>query len=136
MDIRHVGVDKLTQFSLSELTSRETRIREFLHMYEDDLEYLQKELGETQSVLSFIQDELKYVKLAIRLKDGDLVRVICPSCKGSGMKPTDVTTGRVVTTKRTAFESLGKQMNPERDPQLQCPECKGDKWILMERYQG
>lgn len=140
IDVRPVPVDKMAIFKDEELSSREARVAELLTAYTGYVDSLREELEETERNKDFLERESKHVKLAMLLKRGDLVRVICPSCKGSGMKPTDVTTGRVsniAAGSGSAFESVGnKSTRPEDDPHLQCPECKGMQWVIMERYRG
>lgn len=137
IDIRPVAVDKMAAFKDEELTSRQARVTELLNAYNQYVEDLREELEETERNQAFLETEAKNVELAILLKRGDLVRVVCPICNGSGMKPTDVTTGRIATNAGSAFETVGKKdARPEDDPRFQCEKCKGDKWVIMERYRG
>ena len=137
IDVRPVPVDKLAAFKEEELSSRQARVVELLTAYTQYVEDLRSELEATERNKNFLEREFKNAELAVLLKRGDLVRVVCPSCKGSGMKPTDVTKGRVATAAGSAFEKLGnKDAQPEDDPRLQCIECKGEKWVIMERYRG
>lgn len=137
IDVRPVPVDKMATFKDEELSSREARVTELLTAYTEYVDSLRDDLAETERQKAFLEQEAKNVKLALLLKKGDLVRVVCPACKGSGMKPTDVTTGRVTAHAGSAFESVGKKdARPEDDPRFQCVECKGEKWVIMERYRG
>lgn len=136
IDVRPVPVDKMSSFKDEELLLREARVVELLAEYTKYVEILQKELEETTRNRDYLERESKNVNLAKLLKRGDLVRVVCHVCKGTGMKPTDVTTGRVSALAGSAFETVGKKLAPEDDPHLQCEECKGAKWVIMERYKG
>ncbi|MGD9209142.1 MAG: hypothetical protein PVI90_00125 [Desulfobacteraceae bacterium] len=138
IDVRQVPVDKLITFEMGALTSRVGRINTLLSAYIEYVSALQKELEETSSLKVFLEKELKKAELAVSLKKDDLVRVICPVCKGSGLKPTDVTSERIASSRtNSAFESLGKRVShPEDNPQLQCNRCKGMKYIIMERYKS
>lgn len=138
IDIRPVTVDKLTLFKDEELAKRTARIITLLFCIEDNITRLQRELNEVLALKDFLEKELKNAELAILLKKDDLVRVICPVCKGSGLKPTDTTSGRITSNRtNSAFETLGKRnVLPEEDPHLQCNHCKGAKYIIMERYKG
>lgn len=138
IDIRPVTVDKLTLFKDEELAKRTTRIITLLSCFEDNITTFQRELNEVLALKDFLEKELKNAELAVLLKKDDLVRVICPVCKGSGLKPTDTTSGRITPNRtNSAFETLGKKkVFPEENPHLQCDHCKGTKYIIMERYKG
>lgn len=138
IDIRPVHVDKLVFFKDEELTKRTERVKHLLNHYTDCVTALQQELVETIALKKFLESELKNAELAASIKKDDLVRVICPVCKGSGLKPIDTTSGRITSSRiNSAFESIGKvNLQPEDDPHLQCEHCKGKKYIIMERYKG
>lgn len=138
IDIRPVTVDKLTLFKDEELTKRTARITTLLSYYDDCVISAQRELSEVIALKDFLEKELKNAELAALLKKDDLVRVICPVCKGSGLKPTDTTSGRITPSRtNSAFETVGKKnVLPEENPYLQCEHCKGAKYIIMERYKG
>lgn len=138
IDIRPVHVDKLVSFKDDELSKRLARILVLLDYYTDYVVSLQSELTDTISLKDFLEKELKNVELAARLKKEDLVRIICPVCKGSGLKPTDTTSGRITPSRtNSAFETVGKKnISPEENPHLRCEHCKGAKYVIMERYRG
>lgn len=137
IDIRPVVVDKLITFSEQNLTSRQARIEELIVEYDERIKTYETCLDEARTLRRFLGDEHDNVVLALKLKRGDVVRVVCPQCKGSGMKAVDVTTGRLASANRTAFETI--KTNPiriEDDPTLRCSECLGKRWVMMERFKG
>lgn len=137
IDIRPVLVDKLATFEEVDLTSRLTRIDALLQEFEARVAELQEQLEKSNQLVKFLNDEREKVLLARQLRKGDVVRVICPACKGSGMKSADVTSGRV-SAPGSAFESIqgGVTVAPEDDPLTRCTTCSGKKWVIMERYKG
>jgi hypothetical protein len=134
IDIRPVMVDQLTQFASQDLAARLTRIETLLQTYLLRRADADENLRRLNELCSFLEAEKAKVELAQRLQTGDVVRVVCPDCRGSGLKPTDVTSGRIQTG--SAFESVRAPVQPENDPRLQCGKCEGKKWIIMERYRG
>jgi hypothetical protein len=137
IDIRPMVVDKLVNFTDHALSKRLARIHDLLEEYQVYIEDFSSQLEKCQQIFSFLEDEQSKGKLAQSLKRGDVVRVVCPSCKGSGLKPIDATSGRI--TRRSAFEAVGanKKLQPsEIDPSERCTECQGKRWILMDRFKG
>lgn len=136
IDVRPVAVDKLTSFDDEGLASRLARVDSLIQEYTTAVAQLETQLDRSKNLLRFLTEEREKVLLAQSLKKGDVVRVVCPTCKGSGMKPTDVTSGRISTG--SAFEGIkgGVTKSPTDDPRLRCPTCDGKKWVIMERYRG
>jgi Zn finger protein HypA/HybF involved in hydrogenase expression len=136
IDIRPVAVDQLVQWEVSDLVGRRTRLEDLQTQFQTKVVALQEHLEEVQRIFSFIQAELKQVELAIRLVNEDIVRVICPTCKGTGMKPSDALSGQI--SKGSAFESVGKPNVASTfiAEHLRCTSCKGQRWTIMERYKG
>jgi DnaJ-class molecular chaperone len=138
LDIRHVPVDKLTTLQDRALAGRRGRLVELLAEYKTLVETLQSDLEEAQKNYAFLQTEHENVVLAEKLASGLLVRVKCPACNGTGMKPANVISGQV--SKGSAFESTGKApvtpTTPVIDEINRCTECKGQRWVIMERFRG
>lgn len=134
IDIRPVMVDQLTQFASQDLAIRLTRIEVLLQVYLLRRADADENLQRLKELCSFLEAEKVKVELAQRLQTGDVVRVVCPDCRGSGLKPTDVTSGRIQTG--SAFETVHAPVVPTDDPRLQCGKCEGRKWVIMERYRG
>lgn len=129
--IRPISFERLLQTTPEELTARGT-------MADEDLEQCQAELKEGEDVVSKLKDAIAFlekergkVTLAQELQRGTKVRVICPTCKGSGQKSADVTSGRIATG--SAFEGYGKPVIAE-DPRSRCLTCEGKRWVLMDRF--
>jgi len=133
IDIRPMMVDQLAVFDEPALASRKLRIETLLTLYKNTCETLRMQLDRADQVRIFLEDEYKKVDLADKLARGEMVRVICPECRGSGLRPMDVTSGRIQTA--SAFEKF-QGPPPDKDPRLQCPKCEGQKWLLMDRYRG
>lgn len=135
IDVRPVPVDKLVGFSASELASRHKRLIELREEFQARLAMLKTELEEVEKISTFIQTEYDHVVLAERLLKEDVVRVVCPSCKGSGMRPANVLGGQI--HKGGAFESVGKPVSASVvDERNRCQECQGQRWIIMDRFKG
>ena len=134
--IRPVAVDTLVTWPTTELDSRRTQLEKLQEAFQGKVLVAQEELAQLQRVFSFIQDELKRVELAIRLVQEDIVRVVCPACTGTGMKAANVLAGQF--SKGSAFESVGKPNTASTviEEHLRCTECKGQRWIIMERFKG
>jgi hypothetical protein len=126
-------VDTLTTFEDAALEARRRKIEEGIAHYEQRCTDLKGELETAQKTLTVLRREHDNVILAQKLKIGDVVRVVCPACKGSGFSPDDVTSGRV---RGSAFEgTLGStpQLQDKRDL---CKECSGNRYIVLERFKG
>jgi DnaJ-class molecular chaperone len=137
LDIRHVSVDKLASFEMTALVARRERLAELLVEYQEKVVTLQTELEEAQKTVAFLQAEFDNAELAEKLARGDVVRVVCPDCRGTGMKPANVISGQV--SKGSAFESTGKPAStatPVIDEHNRCSNCKGQRWVIMERFKG
>lgn len=137
VDIRTVPVDRLATFEEAALQSRRTRLEYLLAQYAERVESTQKALDAEQKLYAFLQREHNHVVLAQRLAKGDVVRVVCPACKGSGMKAADVLSGQISTNRGSAFEGVGGPVGaPQIDERNRCPECKGQRWQIMDRFKG
>ena len=136
IDIRPVPVDKLVTWAMSELESRRERLEQLQHEFSDRVVDLQKGLEEVERIASFVEVELAQVELSIRVVKEDIVRVVCPACQGTGMKASDALSGHV--SKGSAFESVGKPntVSTVIEPHLRCVSCKGQRWVIMERFKG
>lgn len=133
IDIRPMGVDQLAEYNELSLAARKQRVEELLLQYSTTCDTLRTQLERADQVRSFLEDERKKIDLAEKLARGDMVRVICPECRGSGLRPLDVTSGRIQTA--SAFEKF-QGPPPDKDPRLQCLKCEGQKWLLMDRYRS
>lgn len=138
IDVRPVGIDKLVKLPQASLASRAERIATLLTEYEEKCSVLKVQLEESQRITRFLHQEKDAVELAGRLQREEIVRVVCPTCKGSGMKPTETTGGQL--HKKTAFETIGSTKAPTKEPEIapadRCTDCDGKKWTLMERFKG
>lgn len=135
IDIRPVNVDRLTTFEVHALTVRRQRIEELLAMHNEEGDQLRKALEANEALFRFLQNEHDAVVLAQQLKQGDVVRVVCPVCRGGGLKPVNVTSGRV--QRKSAFETHGPVAEPVAAPEGEkCDACQGKRWQLMERFKG
>ena len=135
IDIRPVPIDKLTDLKETELSSRRTRIEAHVSQYETHIAELEETLERCKEIYTFLQRERDAVILAQKLQSGDIVRVVCPTCQGTGMKPTDVLSGRIKQS-GSAFESKKAKPSREIDPALRCTDCEGKRWLLMDRFKG
>lgn len=135
IDIRPIVIDRLVEFTDTALASRIARIEELSQQYERDIEIVEKELTTARQVHQFLLAEHANARLADELRKGEVVRVICPECRGSGLKPTDVTSERI----GSAFEGIrgsGVSVDPTKNFKLRCVKCEGKKWVIMQRYKG
>lgn len=133
IDVKPVVLDKLVkEFTPKAIVQRIDRIENLLKEFNNNKEDLTERLDHVNKVLSFLTKEYDNVLLAQKLQDGVLVRVVCPACDGSGLKPTDVTDGRVTYT---AFETL-KSSTVDIRPEAKCSKCSGNRWIIMTRFCG
>jgi DnaJ-class molecular chaperone len=136
IDIKPVPVDKLATLSEDRLQARHERLTELDAEYSQRVETLAATLEEARRIHVFVQVELVNVDLAQKLARGDVVRVKCPACDGTGLKPADVMSGYV--QQGSAFESSGSKATvaPVIDERSRCSECKGQRWQIMERFKG
>lgn len=137
IDIRHVPVDKLAASADASLSAREARLVALREEYEVRITQLREALEEAERIADFLQREYDNVLLAQKLARGDVVRVVCPVCKGTGMRPSNVAGGQI--SKGTAFESVGASKTtqaPVIDEHNRCRECSGQRWVIMERFKG
>jgi molybdopterin converting factor small subunit len=136
LDVRPIPIDKLATFSAKALEDRHLRIEELCEEYGQRVERLQADLTEAQRVLNYLLKEKENVDLAQKLARGDVVRVVCPTCTGTGMKPADVMSGHVVKT-GSAFEQTSRPTAaPVIDERNRCTDCKGARWKIMDRFKG
>lgn len=140
IDVRPVPVDKLVEFTDLALTQRVERIGVLVKEYQQRITAEEEALKRTKSLFRFLEEEESKALLAVALKCGDVVRVICPVCKGSGLKPVDATSGRI--QRKSAFETVGPAPRTqlpspaEVDPTDRCKACEGKRWVLMDRFKG
>ena len=136
IDIRPVPVDKLTTFGEAALVGRQARLVELIEEYTQRAEQLAIDLKDAHRILVFLQTEKTNVALAQQLARGDMVRVVCPMCKGTGIKPADVLSGRVLQ-QGSAFENAGPvKTTTVIDERSRCVDCAGQRWIVMPRFKG
>ena len=139
MGIRPASVDLLVNTSPESVASRRVTLEAHLATYNAKCEQLRTTLDAAETTRKFLQQEHDNVVLVQQLQSGELVRVICAACKGSGLKPTDVTSGQL--HRKSAFETVGEAVVPIRsplevDPKDRCPACEGKRYQLMERYRS
>jgi hypothetical protein len=135
VDIRPVSIDKLAGWEESAVDSRLSKITQLLEEHEKGLVALQEEVETRKRLVSFLRDEKRKAGLALELSRGLVVRVVCPECQGTGMRPSDVVGGRI--SKGSAFEAVGRpQSSTEPDARARCKECNGQRWIIMTRFRG
>ena len=132
--VQPAAVDTLVTLDEDALASRRTKIEQSVEAYTKSCKELEATLTQRQHTLSVLRREHDNVILAQKLKLGDVVRVVCPTCKGSGQSPDDVTSGRV---RGSAFEgrNLGgdPKLQDKRDP---CKMCGGNRYVIYERFKG
>jgi Zn finger protein HypA/HybF involved in hydrogenase expression len=138
LGVRPTSVDLLVTLPEADIASRRTILEVQLANYNTKCEELKTVLAAAETTRQCLQQEYDNVLLVQQLQSGEIVRVICPACKGSGLKPTDVTSGQL--HRKSAFEGVGETVNPMRprevDPKDRCPACEGKRYQLMERYRG
>ena len=139
VDVRAVPVDRLTSFTPEALADRSRRLDSLVATYQQRSEELRVFLGKVRQIYEFLVEQQENAVLAKKLQSGDVVRVVCSACQGTGLRPTDVFSGRV-HKQGSAFESLTVKAYQETrkkiDPELQCETCEGKCWVLMERFKG
>lgn len=138
VEIRPVTFDRLVQLEEVELRNREGTLAESLAQFAVRLERLKKRVETDEKVHAFLVAEHVKVTTALQVKRDELVRVMCPVCKGTGTRTADVLSGKI---RGTAFEGTGAGgsaivQNVEIDPTNACPACEGKRWQLMPRFQG
>jgi hypothetical protein len=134
VNVQPMLVDSLVTFTDVQLASRREAIEESLKAYEECCTGLEKELTQRKHTLSTLRREHDNVLLAQKLKIGDVVRVVCPTCKGSGQSPDDVTSGRV---RGSAFEGAALGGEPKlQDTRDKCKVCSGNRYVIYERFKG
>jgi len=135
--IRPSSVDLLVTTTVESVASRREQVELWLARYEARCKELQKNLTEAETTRNFLRLEHERVILVQRLQDGDVVRVVCTVCKGTGLKPTDVSSGQI--HRKSAFESIGDAVltrPTEIEAKDRCLGCEGRRYQLMERYRG
>lgn len=130
--------DQLLQLSEADLQLREGTLAESVAKFEERLSLLKKRVETDTRVHTFLVAEYEKVTTALKVKRDELVRVVCPTCKGTGMRVADVLSGKI---RGTAFEGTGAGssiivQNAEVDPANACPTCEGKRWQLMSRFKG
>lgn len=136
IDVRGVPVDKLATFSSEQLAARKAKIVALISAYESCVEDARKHQEKAEKGYTFVQQELVNVELAQQLAQGNVVRVICSTCRGTGLKPADVLSGQIAQ-RGSAFEGVGgAAAAPVIDERNRCPVCKGLRWQIMERFKG
>jgi len=134
VNVQPMLVDTLVTFEEAQLASRRESIEGSLVVYEERCTELEEELKQSQHTLSVLRREHDNVILAQKLKLGDVVRVVCPTCKGSGQSPDDVTSGRV---RGSAFEGAALGGEPKlQDTRDRCKMCSGNRYVIYERFKG
>lgn len=135
IDIRPVPVDRLVTFDRGALVSRRDRLIALREEFQQRITSALTELAELETIMHLVESEYDSVVLAERLLNEDIVRVICPTCKGTGMRPSDVLSGQV--RHGSAFEATGKaNVAPVIDERSRCKDCQGLRWIIMDRFRG
>ena len=138
IDIRPVFVDQLVKFTDVALAQRCDRLSVLVEEYRQNVATQEETLEKTKALFRFLCDEQEKAKLATAIKADDIVRVVCPDCQGSGLKAVDATSGRI--QRKSAFERIGsesvKTSPTEVDPSERCTTCKGNRWVLMDRFKG
>lgn len=140
IDVRPISVDILVTQVEDQVAQRRVRIEGHLKTYGEQCDRLRASLQAAESMFKFLQQEHANVVLVQRLQAGDVVRVVCTGCQGTGLKPTDVTSGQI--HRKSAFETVGdtqrvKVLTPmEADPKDRCTVCEGKRYQLMERYRS
>lgn len=138
VNVRPVSFDRLVQFEEVELQDREETLATSLAMLAGRLELLKKRVETDEKIHAFLAAEHEQVTTALQVKRDELVRVVCPACKGTGTRIADVLSGKI---RGTAFEGTGAGgsavvQNVEIDPTNACPTCAGKRWQLMPRFKG
>lgn len=138
VDLRPVVVDKLVTLPAEAITQRLQRAEELVAHFDRRCADLRAALETAQVTYRFLVQERDNAILVQKLQAGIVVRVVCPSCKGSGLKPSDVLSGQV--HRKSAFESVGetvRHIEPSEMPETErCTECGGKRWVLMDRFCG
>jgi len=139
LGVRPASVDILVTVPPADVASRRAIIEKHLVTYNEKCEQLRTALTDAEKTQHFLQQEHINVILVQQLQSGEIVRVVCPVCKGGGLKATDVTSGQL--HRKSAFENVGETVVPmqsslEVDPKDRCPACEGRRYQLMERYRS
>lgn len=140
LDIRPLSVDRLVQDTEHNITDRRDRLLQWRDRGVRIVETAQAHLEKSKDVFEFVERELEGAELAIKLKRDDIVRVECPACKGTGLRPEDVTSGQYKqpsTAFSTTTSTPRTQQKPTRPTEKQrCQTCEGKRWIIMTRFKG
>ena len=137
--IRPASVDMLVTMPVEDIALRRVTLETHLVTYNEKCTQLRTALEAAETTRVCLQQEHDNVILVQQLQSGELVRVVCAACKGSGLKPTDVTGGRL--HRQSAFETVGVTVTAiksplEVNPKDWCPACEGKRYQLMERYRS
>jgi len=138
VNIRPVTFDRLIQLEEVELQNREGTLAESVVKFAARLDLLKKRVETDEKIHAFLVAEHEKVTTALKVKRDELVRIVCPTCKGTGVRTADVLSGKI---RGTAFEGTGAGgstivQNAEIDPTNACPTCEGKRWQLMLRFKG
>lgn len=138
INIRPVTFDRLVQFEEVDLQNREGTLVEGVAKFANRIEALKRRVETDTKIHAFLVAEQDKVTTALKVKRDELVRIVCPTCKGTGMRTADVLSGKI---RGTAFEGTGAGgsvivQNVEIDPMNACPSCEGKRWQLMLRFKG
>ena len=132
--VQPVPVDTLTTLADAALVARQATIKAGVEAYAESCKELEETLAQRQRILEVLRREHDNVILAQKLKFGDVVRVVCPTCKGSGQSPDDVTSGRV---RGSAFEGRDLGSAPTlQDTRDKCKMCNGNRYVIYDRFKG
>jgi len=137
VDIRPVPVDKLSTWTVEELTRRQTRAQELCSIYAQYVQAAQAELESLRRVHTFLTSANYDATLSLKIVQDKVVRVKCMECNGTGQKALDVESGRIM--RKSAFEfnqPTGPIVMTEIPDEFKCTNCQGRGWLLMERYSG
>jgi len=133
-----VAFDQLMQFEAADLQTREETLEKSVALFATRLEALKKRVETDEKVYAFLVAEHEKATTALKVKRDELVRIVCPICKGTGMRTADVLSGKI---RGTAFEGTGAGASSvvrsmEVDPMNVCSTCEGKRWQLMLRFKG
>jgi hypothetical protein len=139
LDVRPTPVDQLVNNPELTIQQRIDKLQSWKEKGTTIVETRKSQYEESQEVYEFIIRELEGAELALLLKRGVKVRVVCPDCRGTGMRPEDVTSGQYQKAGH-AFSTGTATARTERTPVIpdtkKCLMCKGKRWMIMERFKG
>jgi hypothetical protein len=137
LDIRAVPVDRLAEEDERNIQSRLDRLQTWKDRGYKIVESLKDGHEKAQQNYLFVEQELEGAKLALLLKRGEKVRVECPDCGGTGLRPEDVTSGQYRTGNAFSAGSTSAHAKPPLPTDRQkCQRCEGKRWVIMTRFRG